>query len=113
VLPEVARQAAFGDPRFPPVTADEMDAVRFEVSLLTAPVPVSGPADIVVGRDGLIVASSGRRGLLLPQVATENGWSVEEFLGHACEKAGLPDGAWRDDDVRLFAFQADVWREAE
>jgi AmmeMemoRadiSam system protein A len=113
MLPEVARQAALDDPRFPPVDAGELPQIRIEVSLLTTPAPVAGPGDIVVGRDGLIVASRARRGLLLPQVAVEYGWSVEEFLSHTCHKAGLPPQAWRDGAVRVLSFQADVCGEQE
>jgi AmmeMemoRadiSam system protein A len=113
MLPAVARLAALRDPRFPPVVAGELRDVRFEVSLLTAPAPLPDPSALVVGRDGLIVSSGTRRGLLLPQVPIEHGWSAEEFLARACEKADLPADAWRDRDVRLLSFQADVFAEAD
>jgi AmmeMemoRadiSam system protein A len=111
MLPEVARQAALDDPRFPPVQAAELPDIRIEVSLLTPPAPVAHPPDIVVGRDGLIVAARGHRGLLLPQVAVEYGWSVDEFLAHTCRKAGLPALAWREKNVRVLSFQAEVFGE--
>jgi MEMO1 family protein len=102
--------AAFSDPRFPPLGPDELSSVRIEISVLTEPRIISSPGEIVVGRDGIIIEMGGRRGLLLPQVAMEYGWSVEEFLAHACRKAGLPDDAWRRGAV-IYTFQALVFGE--
>jgi AmmeMemoRadiSam system protein A len=113
MLPDVARLAAMSDPRFPPLAVRELDVVRIEISLLTPPVPVDDPLNVVVGRDGIIVAARGRRGLLLPQVAVEFGWTVEEFLACACEKASLPADAWRHDGVRVSVFQAEVFGEED
>ncbi|MCI4373406.1 MAG: TIGR00296 family protein [Thermoplasmata archaeon] len=114
---DVAVAAARDDPRFPPVEPDEWDRIVFEVSVLTVPqaVPSSSPeatlAAVRPGRDGLIVEGKGRSGLLLPQVATEQGWGAEEFLDGTCEKAGLPVGAWRAPGIRIRRFQAEVFRE--
>ena len=112
MLPDVARLAALNDPRFPPVTGVELRSIRIEISLLTPPVVLDDPRDAVVGRDGLMVAARGRRGLLLPQVAVEYGWTIEEFLACACEKASLPADAWQNDGVRVSAFQAEVFGES-
>ena len=115
-LPRAAVAAATEDPRFRPVRASELPRLAIEVSVLTVPVPVRAarPRDLVaavtVGRDGLIVDAGGASGLLLPQVAVEMGWTAEEFLDGACEKAGLGRGAWRA-GATVRRFEAEVVRE--
>jgi uncharacterized protein len=116
-LARAARAAATEDPRFRPVRFEELKRLIFEVSVLTVPAPVSSsrpeaiPAAIEVGRDGLIVEGFGTSGLLLPQVAPEQGWTAEEFLAGTCEKAGLPPDAWRRPGVTVRRFEAEVFRE--
>jgi len=113
-LGEAAVSAALEDPRFRPVTAAELRGLVVEVSVLTPlePVPLAGrPGAVRVGTDGLVVERGRRRGLLLPQVAPEQGWDREEFLDGACTKAGLPTGAWRSADVAVLRFQAEIFRE--
>lgn len=107
---ENSYNAAFRDPRFPPLTAGELELVSIEISVLTTPVEVNSIEEIEVGRDGLIVVMDGRSGLLLPQVPVEQGWSREEFLVWVCRKAHLPDDAWRR-GARLYRFQAIVFGE--
>lgn len=107
----MARAAAFEDPRFPPLSREELDAVTLEISVLTIPERVQDTGDVEVGRDGLIVERGAARGLLLPQVATEWGWDRETFLDQTCIKAGLSAGAWREKDTRVLAFQAEVFAE--
>ncbi len=104
-----ARGAAHEDPRFAPVAPEEMEEITVEVSVLSPPRPVSDPTEIEVGRHGLIVTAGGRRGLLLPQVAPEHGWSREEFLAHACVKAGLRPDAWKQ-GASLEVFEATVFQ---
>jgi uncharacterized protein (TIGR00296 family) len=87
-----------------------MNDISIEISVLTEPRVVRSPEEIVVGRDGIIIEMAGQRGLLLPQVAVEYGWTREEFLVHACRKAGLPDNAWRN-GARIYTFQALVFGE--
>ena len=112
-----AVSAAVEDYRFRPVRAPELARVTVEVSFLTVPVPVafSTPEEafraVKVGRDGLIVDGLGSSGLLLPQVAPEQGWSSEELLDGTCEKAGLPPRAWRDPRVKVRRFEAEIFRE--
>lgn len=114
---ESALNAAFDDPRFPPVTRDEMDSILVEVSVLTPPEtikvdhPKDIPGEVVVGRDGLIMCRGFRRGLLLPQVAVDWGWDSEEFLFQCCFKAGLPPDSWLLDDTELQRFQAIIYSE--
>lgn len=107
---ENACNAAFEDPRFPPLSKNDFPHIHIEISVLTQPVPLSSPEDLVVGRDGLIVELGRSRGLLLPQVPLEWGWGREEFLIQTCRKAGLPDYAWKR-GARLYAFQAIVFGE--
>jgi len=110
VIPRIAVAASSSDPRFPPVTPDELEEIDLEISLLGPLVPIAGPHDIVVGRDGLVVERGWSRGLLLPQVATEWGWDAETFLAHTCQKAGLPKDAWRN-GAKLWRFEAEVFSE--
>jgi len=111
VVAEYARRAALEDPRFPPLEAAELASCRLEISVLTAPQPIAGLQDVEIGRDGLILESRGRRGLLLPQVATEWGFGREQFLQEVARKAGLPPDAWRDPGSRVWIFQAEVFSE--
>ncbi|MBI5501798.1 MAG: AmmeMemoRadiSam system protein B [Deltaproteobacteria bacterium] len=108
---QVARSAAVEDPRFDPVSVRELGELSYEISVLTPPEAVTDPTTIVVGRDGLIISRGGRRGLLLPQVPEEQGWSREQFLDGTCRKAGLPTGCWRDEATRIQRFRAVVWGE--
>jgi AmmeMemoRadiSam system protein B/AmmeMemoRadiSam system protein A len=107
---ECAISAAFRDPRFTPLTKDEYQNIDVEISVLTPLVDVSSIDDIMVGRDGLMISHMGRRGLLLPQVATDYGWDRETFLINTCRKAGLPDDAWSQ-GARIQKFTAFVFGE--
>ncbi|MGH9367765.1 MAG: AmmeMemoRadiSam system protein A [Thermoanaerobaculia bacterium] len=113
VVAEFARRAAFEDPRFPPLEPSELPGCEIEISVLTAPQLLEDPGEIAIGRDGLIVEGRGRRGLLLPQVATEWGFAAARFLQETCRKAGLPAEAWRDPEVRVWKFQAEVFGESQ
>jgi len=106
-----AINAAFHDPRFPPVTSDELPGLTMEVSALSPLWIVKDPTDISIGRDGLLVERGSYRGLLLPQVAERYGWTSEEFLDQTCRKAGMQPGCWRDRDARISAFSAEVFSE--
>jgi len=111
VIPEMARAAAFDDPRFTPLTRDEYARIALEVSLLGVPWRVASPDEVRVGTHGVIVSMHGRRGLLLPQVAVEWNWSRDQLLSYACRKAGLPADAWHGPGVRLEVFTSDVYGE--
>lgn len=112
---EIARcaaNAASQDPRFDPIAIDELPELAFEVSVL-GPLEMIDPLGgetIVIGRHGLVVEHGVRRGLLLPQVAIEWGWTVEQFLHQTCVKAGLPPDAWRN-GARVYRFDAEVFGE--
>jgi AmmeMemoRadiSam system protein A len=105
-----AREAAFRDPRFPPLAKEEWPSVSVEVSVLTPPRRI-GADEVEPGRHGLIIELGVRRGLLLPQVATEWGFSREQFLGAVSQKAGLPDNAWKMPDAKIYGFEAVVFGE--
>lgn len=106
-----AVNAATRDPRFPPLSAGELDRVHLEISVLGEFVPVPDPSRIVIGRHGLLISGSGRSGLLLPQVPVEYGWDVPTFLERLCVKAGLPAGSWRRPGCSLESFTAEVFGE--
>ena len=107
---EMAVAAATRDGRFEPVSASELDSLRIEISVLSPLAPIR-PADVEVGRHGLLLRYGGRRGVLLPQVPVEHGWDLEAFLAHTCEKAGLPADTWSRPGVELQAFTATVFGE--
>jgi len=107
-----AIHAAFRDPRFVPLSRHEFHQVRFEISVMSMPEPVSDWDSIEVGIHGLIVRRGRDAGLLLPQVAIEYGWDRERFLGYTCMKAGLPREGWKRPDCRVEKFTAEVFSEA-
>jgi uncharacterized protein len=112
VVPRCAVAAASTDPRFPPVSLAEVGELDIEISLLGLLEPITGPADIIVGRHGLVVEREWHRGLLLPQVATEWDWDAETFLGQTCHKAGLPQDAWKR-LATMWRFEAEVFSETQ
>ena len=108
---EAAFAAAFEDPRFPRVVEEEVDGLEFEISVLSPPEPIR-PEDVRVGVHGLYFRQGSRSGLLLPQVATEYGWTAGEFLSQTCRKAGLPPDAWKAGGD-LFGFEAQIFNETD
>ena len=108
---EMAKAAAFRDPRFSPVTKDEFDDLEIEISVLTPIKEIKDINEIEVGKHGIIIERGGYSGLLLPQVATEYGWDRETFLEHTCNKAGLPTDAWKKEGTKIKIFSADIFHE--
>ncbi len=106
-----AVNAAFRDPRFDPVMAEELPELELEISVMGPIERVTDVEDVVCGRDGLIISRGTRSGLLLPQVASEYGWDRETFLDQTCVKAGLAPGAWRHPETRIEKFSAEVFGE--
>ena len=106
----LAGDVSHQDYRFQPVRAEELDDVSIDLSVLTPTEVVTDPSTIEVGRDGLIVQQGRHKGLLLPQVATEQGWDRETLLAHTCLKAGLPRDAWKR-GATILRFQAEVFGE--
>jgi AmmeMemoRadiSam system protein A len=105
---ECARLACTVDPRFPAVTEAEMNLIDVEISILGRRERVTSPHEIIVGQHGLVVEHDGRKGLLLPQVATEFQWTAERFVEQACLKAGLSRDGWRR-GATLWRFEAEVF----
>ena len=114
---ENARAAAFRDPRFPPLAAEELARTRVEVSLLTPARPLSftdeddAVAQLRPGLDGVILEYGGRRGTFLPQV-WESLPEPRQFMAHLKNKAGLPSDFWAS-GVRLYRYEVQKWKEAE
>jgi AmmeMemoRadiSam system protein B/AmmeMemoRadiSam system protein A len=106
---EMAQAAAFEDPRFPPVTPSEAGDLQIEISAMTPLKEIDAIEEIQVGTHGLYIVNGSRSGLLLPQVASENGWDCHTFLEQTCRKAGLPKAAWKAAGTRIFTFSADVF----
>lgn len=106
---QMAVAAALEDPRFRKVSEDELDDLEIEISILTPPERIRDFSQIQIGRDGLIISKGYNRGLLLPQVATDYGWSVEEFLEQTCQKAGLPSDAYKSPDAEVHMFSAEIF----
>jgi AmmeMemoRadiSam system protein A len=111
VVASCAVSAAKADPRFAPVTADELASLDIEISVLSGFEPVHSIDEIEVGRHGLLIESGWRRGLLLPQVAPEWNWDAAQFVAQTCRKAGLPPDAWPARGATLYRFEAEVFGE--
>lgn len=109
-VPVVVMESALQDGRFRPVRAEELDELQVEVSVLSPPAKLERLEDLVPGRDGVILELDGRRGVFLPQVWDETGWTRVEFLQElASQKAGLPPDAWKR--ATLYVFQDYVFAE--
>jgi AmmeMemoRadiSam system protein A len=106
-----AAGAALHDPRFSPVRVEELPELRIEISLLSPLEPIL-PEKIEIGKHGLLISQSSKRGLLLPQVAVEHKLAREQFLEETCRKAGLSAGAWQEPESRILGFTCEVFREA-
>lgn len=105
----MARSAAFHDPRFPPLARAEWPKVKIEISVLDEPTECKDPSQIEIGRDGLILQYMGRSGVFLPQVPVEQHWNLREYLDNLCLKAGVPQGSWKLPGAKLFWYQAMVF----
>jgi AmmeMemoRadiSam system protein A len=105
---EMAAAAAFHDPRFPPLRAEELSDLDLEISILTPMQRLNKFEEIEVGKHGLFIERGFNRGLLLPQVATQYRWNRETFLEQTCCKAGLPPVAWKDTATRIYTFTAEI-----
>jgi AmmeMemoRadiSam system protein A len=107
----MAREAAFGDPRFPPLRQGELEQCHIEISALSPMSVCSDPQQVKVGVHGLYLTRSGRAGVLLPQVPVEQGWNLQEYLDYICVKAGLPAKSYDAPDATLYTFTAVVFGE--
>ncbi|MDR2094733.1 MAG: AmmeMemoRadiSam system protein A [Treponema sp.] len=107
----MAIEAAFGDPRFPPLTKPELSRIHIEISVLSPLEECSDPRSVKVGVHGLYLNCGGRSGVLLPQVPVEQGWNLDEYLDYICVKAGLPEGSYQAPGAKLYTFTAIVFGE--
>jgi len=110
---EMAISAAAHDPRFEPVTEEELGQLEYEISVLSPLRRVIDPNTIEVGKHGLLIRGGGREGVLLPQVPVDLGWDRMRFLEATCTKAGLPKDAWKREDTEIYAFTAEVFGEGQ
>jgi AmmeMemoRadiSam system protein A len=108
---EMAAAAAFEDPRFAPVRADEVDSIEIEISLLSD-LRRTEPQFVVPGLHGVSIVVGDRKGVFLPQVAVEAGWDRAVLLEQTCLKAGLPANAWSDPEAEVSVFMAEVFGDA-
>ncbi len=102
--------AATQDPRFRPLSREELPLIHLEISVLTPLKKINNVKEIVVGRHGIMISKEGKRGLLLPQVAVEHGWNREQFLDQTCIKANLPYECWKK-DAEIQIFEAIIFEE--
>jgi len=109
---EAAKHSAFGDPRFPELSRDELDDVEIEISVLSQFEPIKSYDEIEVGKHGLLLEEGGRA-VLLPQVATEQNYNRGEFLTALCHKAGLYGNYWKERMLNIKVFTALVFSEEE
>jgi AmmeMemoRadiSam system protein A len=107
----MALEAAFGDPRFPPLTQDEFPGIDIEISALSPLERCEDPRSVEVGVHGLYLIHRGRTGVLLPQVPVEQGWNLDEYLDYICVKACLPPHSYEAPGAELYTFTAVVFGE--
>jgi AmmeMemoRadiSam system protein A len=109
---DMAIQAATADPRFSALTLQDLKDIDIEISVLSPMQRIESVEKIRLGIDGVLVRRGFRSGVFLPQVATETGWSKEEFMSNLCaHKAGLPADAWKEKDTEILTFTAEVFSE--
>lgn len=112
VIQTMAIEAATADPRFSPVTAEELPQIKIEISVMTPRRKISDWRDVQLGKHGVVIKKGSLAGTFLPQVATETGWSREEFLSQLCsQKAGLPSDCYKDPRTELYVFEAEIFEE--
>ncbi len=108
----MALAAAFDDPRFPPLSEDELKEIKIEISIMTPRQKIDDWKKIELGKHGVVIQNGPRSGTFLPQVATETGWSLEEFLGQLCtQKTGLPEDCYKDPKTNIYTFEVQIFEE--
>jgi AmmeMemoRadiSam system protein A len=104
------RNSALNDHRFPPVRLEEVDELEIEISILSLP-KESKLEDIEIGKHGLIVEGGNLSAVYLPQVATEIGWTFDQWLDSLCDKANLPTSYWKEKEAKFHTFTAQIINE--
>jgi len=107
----MAVEAAFGDPRFYPLTKEQLPGCEIEISVLSPMEICTDPRSVKVGVHGLHLTYHGRAGVLLPQVPVEQGWDLNQYLDYICTKAGVPPKSFEAPDAELRTFTAVVFGE--
>lgn len=111
-IQEMATAAAFSDPRFEPLTRDEYKNIDLEISILTPMQKIDSVDQIVLGKHGIYIKRGNMTGTFLPQVATETGWTLEEYLGHCSrDKAGIGWDGWKDKETEIYIYEAIILEE--
>jgi len=110
---DMAVSASSCDPRFYPMTVNELPGISIEISVLSPLKKIDDVSEIEVGRHGIYIIKGSRRGVLLPQVATEYNWDRDTFLEHTCLKAGLAPNSWKEKDIEIYTFEAEVFGDKE
>ena len=111
-IESMAEASAFRDPRFPALTAGELEEIDLEISVLSPLWEASSPEEVITGTHGIYITRGFQAGVLLPQVPVEQGWNREEYLTHGCYKAGLPGDAWTEKTTKIELFTAIIFGEA-
>jgi AmmeMemoRadiSam system protein A len=112
IVRTMAVEAAFGDPRFPPLSKDELPQCEIEISVLSPMEKCTNPRSVKVGIHGLYLIYRGRAGVLLPQVPVEQGWDLDQYLDYICVKAGVPPKSYEAPGAELLTFTAVVFGES-
>jgi AmmeMemoRadiSam system protein B/AmmeMemoRadiSam system protein A len=111
-IQEMAEAAALNDPRFPPVSSEELPLLDLEISVLTPLRRIKDVNEIQIGKHGIVLKKGYHQGVFLPQVATEQGWDRITFLNEICFKAGIHDkNCWKAKDAEIYIFSAEVFEE--
>lgn len=108
----ITLSSAFSDPRFPPLSEEELKDIEIEISVL-GPLRRVSPSEVIPGIHGIYIRRGPQRGLLLPQVAKEHGWDRDTFLRHVCLKAGLTEDCYLDPETEIYVFEAEIFREGD
>jgi len=109
-IQNMAKASSLEDPRFDPVHPSELEDIKIEVSVLTKPHLIANPKGIKPGQHGVIIELEGRKGVFLPQVATEYGYNREQLLNMLClHKMGLEGACWKNPDAKIYIFEAEVF----
>ncbi len=110
MVSQMAVSSCLHDSRFDRITPTELEELDIEISVLSPMLKTEDPLSLRLGVDGIYITDGRTSGCFLPQVATETGWSKDEFLSHCCShKAGLRPGAWKDPRVEVYLFTAEVF----
>jgi len=111
IIIEMTEAAASRDQRVYPIQQSELPNIRIDISILSPLQLANDPLSLEVGKHGLFISSGEKRGVLLPQVATQYGWDMKTFLCQTCLKAGLPKDAWKERETKVSGFSALIIEE--